>query len=102
MCTEIKMQGKIISQQCELAYEIGSKNMVMCPGYEYYGQYCLCGVDVWKIAQNLGLRIVQTGMYYHLGDDECEKAIAEEKRIGERLGEKYIFYKDSKEVGYER
>jgi len=87
MCIEYCINGKIISTQGELAKEITQEKIAMIKDYLSDGEenvfnpeHCLCGVDAWQTAKNIGLPVMQTAMYYHFGDNEISIAIKWEKK----------------------
>lgn len=97
MCSEIIINGEIIRTQGELSKAIPistfayQKSIVINASteIEYQEDNCLCGIDAWQTGKNNNLRVVQTAMYYHFGEDECNKAITEEIENNKRMGEKW-------------
>lgn len=82
MCSEYCINGKIISYQKDLVEIFPINKIVFHDNQSFKEDNCLCGIDAWETAKKNGIRVVQTAMYYHFGEDECNKAIAWEKSQG--------------------
>lgn len=93
MCAEYKINGKVISFQKELVKIFPLENIIFHTQDEesenslnystYSPDSCLCPIDAFATAKKNNIRVIQTSMYYHFGEDEINKAIEwEKKQVG--------------------
>ncbi len=86
MCASYWYEGKEYSTVGEILSFIPRECLIM-HNHENYKNVtdasCLCCVDAFATGKKAGIRVVQTAMWYHFGDKECEIAIKHEEAEGD-------------------
>ena len=82
MCVSYWYEGKEYSTIKEIL-EFIPRECLVIHNHESYknvtDESCLCPVDAFATGKKAGIRVVQTAMWYHFGDKECDIAIKHEE-----------------------
>jgi len=83
MCSTYLYDGKEYSTIKEILEFIPRECFVIKPTWtaEISDESCLCPIDAFATGKQANMRVVQSPMYYHWGNKECEIAIKDQESL---------------------